>query len=358
MSISAADEVCPPPTEIVERCPICGSTRSETLLSTYDRQHHLPGWFAYVQCSACRFVWLSPRPVLDRLDFYYPDTDYYTYQAPTSTLDTLTRRGRLTSVRDGIRYSVLQWLGYDVPRLAAWQQTLQPIFVRLLYNQAVYGWGKRFPRFERNGRVLEVGCGNGVFLSYLKHHGWDVVGVDMSAKAAAIAKERFNIDIFAGRIENVTFEAESFDIVVMSHVIEHLPDPGGTLWRVARLLKPHGRLYVETPNYESFGRRCCGLYWFPWEAPRHLCLFAPESLRRVIENSGLTVATMGSNLFPIFRWEDTYRREEREKRTLEDRPRLRFSARPRAAMLTMVAWLNRVVNPLSGDILHCWAEKA
>jgi SAM-dependent methyltransferase len=80
-----------------------------------------------------------------------------------------------------------------------------------------------------------------------------------------------------------------FDAITFSHVIEHLPNPLDSLQRSLRLLKPGGRLVVVTPNGQSLGARYFGPDWVAWDPPRHLHVFTPRSLRRLLLGSGFRI---------------------------------------------------------------------
>jgi SAM-dependent methyltransferase len=223
---------------------------------------------------------------------------------------------------------------------------------------ATYGMPMRFPRFVPGARALDIGCGNGFYLSYLKRHGWEVEGVDISEAAAQMAKKTFQIPVHVGEFDSQNLPVRSYDWIHMSHVLEHLPNPVASLARVFALLKPGGGLYVETPNASSFSRRLCGPFWFAWDAPRHLHLFSPSTLRGALNRAGFIVDTMRSTVSPdIFIWEDTYRSEEKIGRFIAPRPALSKRAAPRAYALRALTRIAAIVRPLSGDTLACVAQR-
>jgi SAM-dependent methyltransferase len=348
-SLSAA-----PPTEEVKVCILCESDKSELLFSNFDRGYHLPGTFGITLCTNCRLIRLSPRPAVEHLGFYYPETEYYSYQSAGEA----AQRGRMISLRDFIRNSVLDSLGYPVPPLGRWQRFLQPFFIRFFYKPALYSYGQRFPAFVPNGKALDIGCGSGVFLNLLKRHGWQVRGIDFSATAAMRAKTDFDIDVFVGDVENAPFEDAAFDFIYLSHSIEHLPDPLSAMKRVAQLLKPTGQVFVETPNIESFSAKICREYWMPLETPRHLHLFSPATLTTLLRRAGLKVSRLRTTFFaPTLAWEDTYKREEKLGEKVEIRPQLRFAALPRAYFLKARARLGHLFAPENAEFIQCWAGK-
>jgi SAM-dependent methyltransferase len=307
-------------------------------------------------------VRLSPRPVLSYLSFYYPDKEYYSYQNP-GTVDLAHHPGLRGALMNAIRNSVIASKGYPVAGLAAWQRLLQPVFFRLFRNRLPYGYGWRFPDFRPGCCALEIGCGSGAFLGILKYHGWNVVGVELSATAAAVAKDRLGVNVFVGEVQDAPFPSDSFDYVHMSHVIEHVADPLVTLRAVRRLLKPDGVVYIETPNIKSFACKRLGRYWIAWDTPRHLCLFTPETLQRTATAAGLAVKTLRTTVKDDYLWAEIYRLEERTGKAIADRPRFPnlpdfglgvslirkvFQARARIAHFR---------TPLNGDFIHCWATR-
>jgi len=225
-------------------------------------------------------------------------------------------------------------------------------------NRALYGLSYCFPPYFPDGMALDVGCGNGAFLSYLKPHGWQVSGVDVSSQAAVVAKSEFDIDVFVGELNDAPFSYESFDFVHMSHVIEHMTEPIESLKRIAQLLKPGRVVYIETPNADSDGFKTMGKYWFPLESPRHVYLFSPKTLREAIHRAGLRTTGIWSTFFPgAFSWEDTYRREEKFGTLLPGRPTLRNTQIPRALTKFMASRIRHAFNAFNGDILHAWAMR-
>ena len=117
-------------------------------------------------------------------------------------------------------------------------------------------------KFKSQGKMLDVGCGPGIFLHEAKKMGFTVQGVDLSVWAKEHAKENFGIDVFQGMLKDAAFPDRSFDVVVMNDVIEHLEDPKSVLEEVGRLLKNDGVLYVSTPDIDSFWSRLLRAKWW------------------------------------------------------------------------------------------------
>ncbi len=340
--------------ELVPRCVLCGSARSELLCPvTRDRLHGLPGRFSLVRCLDCALVRLSPRPCAASLSRYYP-SDYYAYK-PCVGFDAPERP--LGKLRETLRLAVIAAShGYDrseLPGWAAWVPRRLPVWLR---HRARYGL-KGFPDAVPNGRALDIGCGNGWFLSRIARLGWEVEGVDISPEAAAIASEEYGVRVHVGALEELSIEDNSFDFIRMSHVIEHLFEPTQTLHRVASLLRPGGRLYIETPNIDSLAFRHTGSYWYQIDSPRHLWLFSPTTLAHALDQCGLSVSRMGACAVTSFPWEETYRREERAGYRFPNRPQLPATQLPRMlAIRTLTRTVARYA-PGLGDTIACWAQR-
>jgi len=146
-------------------------------------------------------------------------------------------------------------------------------------------------RFQTVGcRLLDIGCGRGFFLSEARKEGYEVSGIDISEPAVRHAKDVLKLDVRQGTLEGEHDWCEAFDIVVMLATIEHLPDPGCTLQRVANVLRPSGLLLIDTG---LAGDLCdtCGPGTTQWyEAPQHLWVFSRAGLETLLGRAGLSVA--------------------------------------------------------------------
>jgi SAM-dependent methyltransferase len=142
----------------------------------------------------------------------------------------------------------------------------------------------------RGSRVLDVGCGRGVILGPLADRGFEVHGVEISAEAARGVDPRARVRI-APRLADADYPDAYFDEVIVWHVLEHLPDPAGTLAEIARILRPGGRVIVAVPNFESAQARWMGSAWFHLDLPRHLYQFPASGLRTLLEGSGFDVVS-------------------------------------------------------------------
>jgi len=147
------------------------------------------------------------------------------------------------------------------------------------------------------GRFLEVGTGSGERLVQFADAGWDVVGQDIDPKAGHLARDR-GIEVHGCPVTDLVGREEPFDLIGLSHVLEHATDPAGMLRACATLLTPSGRICVISPNAQGLGRLLFGRWWFGLEQPRHLAIPTLDSLERLRVRLGLETehaATMATN---------------------------------------------------------------
>jgi SAM-dependent methyltransferase len=126
----------------------------------------------------------------------------------------------------------------------------------------------------------------------MAHRGWAVSGVEPDAAAAAEAAHAAGVpreSIFAGQAEDAEFADGSFDLITLTHVIEHLHDPLLVLRKARRWIAPGGRLVIWCPNIGSFESRLFGRLWFGLDVPRHLYHFTPATISRLLEQAGFSV---------------------------------------------------------------------
>lgn len=229
-------------------CNGCGATDNQLLFEGHDLLMDLPGQFRVVECSQCGLIRQNPHLSWESLKNYYPE-DYVPYtkliEKESSTVRRLDRR---------------------------------------------YGMWKRLriiERFQPGGRMLDVGCGTGVFLGEVQRSGhWELMGVEPSPQAAAYARETLGLPILAQRFEETELPAGHFDVLTMWNVLEHLDSPIEDLRHAYRILCPGGWLVLAIPNVDGIGAKLFKSYWMGWDQPRHLYLFPQIQLRRILEQIG------------------------------------------------------------------------
>jgi SAM-dependent methyltransferase len=159
-------------------------------------------------------------------------------------------------------------------------------------------------REDRQPRVLDVGCGRGYLLRDLALKGWSCAGIDIPGSPLPIDAVKLGLDCRTGDACSLPWPNDSFDLVVINHVLEHVRDPLAACLEANRVLREHGLLYVGVPNYGSFQRRLFGSHWFPLELPRHIYHFTATSLGLLLRRSGFIPRRWSTRSFRqgVFGW--------------------------------------------------------
>ncbi len=147
---------------------------------------------------------------------------------------------------------------------------------------------KSISGFKKCGKVLDVGCAAGFFLEVARDNGWDTCGVELSDYAASFARDTLKLDVKSGELEDAKFNSNSFDVVTLFDVIEHVRDPKRLLKEVNRVLKYDGLIVVTTPNIGSI---CARVFKdrFHLLDPLHLFYFSPKTISAILAKEGFRV---------------------------------------------------------------------
>ena len=141
-------------------------------------------------------------------------------------------------------------------------------------------------RRPQKGRLLDVGCADGLLVKTALARGWDAFGIDISNYAIDEARKTLGDRVRSGVVEDCPFPRDSFDAVFLSDTIEHVHDPTSILSHVADLLKDQGHLFIETPNVSWMVRKVLGRHWPMYRVPEHLVYFSPRNLEELLERKG------------------------------------------------------------------------
>jgi 2-polyprenyl-3-methyl-5-hydroxy-6-metoxy-1,4-benzoquinol methylase len=274
--------------ERVPLCPICASAGPVALEGCRDRLFERAGTWSYRRCIECSSLWIDPRPAAHVIPSLYPEA-YVTHasSAAAQAAATAPERWKLALKAGALSGA----FGYDDRTGPAVGRALGALAARSLPAFARrIGYAVRFVSSRPAGTLLDVGCGNGAFLAYMARLGWSVEGVEPDSRSADIAAER-GIRVMRCGVEEAPLEAGRYNAVTLMHVIEHLPSPRAALARIARSLKPGGRLVSFSPNPCGALARRFGECWYALEAPRHLVLPSAEAYRRMFTELGFRVKT-------------------------------------------------------------------
>ena len=238
--------------ETLSRCLLCDSEGIQAV----DPEYSL------CRCPACGYVFDNPRPTVEALVRFY------------------SKLGKYDS-----------WVDAEAPRNRLWKRRLRKLL-----------------KHAGRGNLLDVGTGIGQFLNVARPFFVNVTGTEVSQSGVSVAKEKYNLDIAHGELEECDLPRNSFDTVTLFHVLEHVPDPKKTIALCRDLLKPGGTLLVCVPNdvlawtskFKLIGKRL-GLGPFQKFSPKvgvpraftsreiHLSHFTPTVMTRSLEQGGLEV---------------------------------------------------------------------
>lgn len=242
-------------------CYLCGNSGEVLYNGLEDYLFGVPGKWSFKKCSNpnCGHIWLDPVPTRNDIGKAYQN--YYTHGQPGGAQYTLFAR--------------------------VVRSILHPVCIRLLrMRNERKKYKHMFLGQMPAGRLLEVGCGNGKRLVRMRALGWEVMGQEVDALAAKHASDICKIRVHLGPLETLPPNTEKFDVVIMSHVIEHVHDPVELLITCHHFLKENGLLVIMTPNAASFGHRKFGKFWRGLEPPRHLHLFTCDTLTQIVHAAG------------------------------------------------------------------------
>jgi len=156
-------------------------------------------------------------------------------------------------------------------------------------------WNKRIAELERlqesenlEKKVLEIGCGPGLFLKRLAAIGWNCTGVEFSEWAANYAKTQLGLEVISGNVFDLNAEDNTFDVVVMWDTIEHLRNPRNTLAEMHRILKPDGILQLTTGQVADLHEKLATGYSMWYVPPTHLYFYSGKSMKYLLDSIGFT----------------------------------------------------------------------
>jgi len=236
-------------------CAICGGELFRHALSCEG--------FSYVRCAKCGLVQMNPQPLEAEIRRRYDDRsgeEYLSYElANEESFLTLA----LLALKDA-RFDEIE--------------------TELLANSV--GVASNLP--AKPPRLLDIGCATGSLLAHLRERGWETTGVEVSGPQAEYGRRQRNLDVRNLPLEENRFLAASFNVVLASHLMEHLNAPAALVAEVCRILAPGGRFFVTTPNISGFQAR---LFRGRWRSAifDHLYLFSAKTLSRLLEEKGFVI---------------------------------------------------------------------
>jgi len=176
-----------------------------------------------------------------------------------------------------------QGLPPDYPDLefkeTEFSRTIKRIFLALEFGHL---------KKKKNLRLLEIGSGSGELAYYLKKMGHQVTCSDISKKSLNVIRKKYRLPIIYGSIDRAKLPANYFDGIIMRHVLEHIEDPVSCIKILHATLKDKGKIYLTTPNYESWARKFAAKKW-NWCLPNHRYFWTAASLALFLRQNGFKI---------------------------------------------------------------------
>ena len=215
-----------------------------------------------VECLTCTLRITSPFPSADTIGDYYNSKDYISHSDESKGLFDLIYKFVRLHMLDKKRKLIEKSSG------------------------------------NRNGKLLDIGCGAGHFLNAMKKTGWNVQGVDVSEKARELVSNSFNLDV-KSPLDWLNSD-EKYDVITCWHSLEHIHEPWIYLDKIRTHLNPDGVLVVALPNYNSTDAKRYGSSWAAYDTPRHLYHFTIESMEKIASLCGFSIQSMHRMNFDSF----------------------------------------------------------
>lgn len=200
-----------------------------------------------------------PQPTLDKLGSYYEFEDYISHTDGKRTLfEKMYHFIKRKAIRDKVKLI----------------NSYQPV----------------------KGRILDIGAGTGDFLLECKNQNWDILGIEPNDKAKGIALGK-GVK-FGDTIEKL--ESNSFDVITMWHVLEHVPDVEHQVSELKRLLKPSGTIIIAVPNFKSYDAKYYKEFWAAYDVPRHLWHFSKTAIEKLFDKQNMNLEDIKPMWFDSF----------------------------------------------------------
>ncbi|WP_044172490.1 class I SAM-dependent methyltransferase [Flectobacillus major] len=232
--------------EYIEECPVCKNTTTTHFITCKDHtvSHEA---FNIVACTACGFKFTNPRPNATEIGKYYQSEAYISHSN--------TSKGIVAKIYHQVRKITL----LDKVKL-----------INSLYHT--------------KGKLLDVGCGTGMFLNTAKEDGWQVNGIEPSDDARKLAEEITHTSIASEVL--TAFTNQKFNIITMWHVLEHVHLLNETIDWLFNKIENDGKVIIAVPNYQSYDASVYQESWAAYDVPRHLYHFSKDTIKQLFAAHG------------------------------------------------------------------------
>jgi len=245
----------------ITHCPICKTDSFNAFLTCKDYTVSKQS-FNIVSCNNCNFKFTNPRPEDEKLGEYYKSEDYISHSN--------TSKGIISKIYKSVRnYTLKKKL-------------------------------KLISKYVSRGTILDYGCGTGMFLKVCQDNGWKSFGMEPDGDARKIASE-MGLNTFSDKERIQTYiGSETFEIITLWHVLEHVTDLEETLNYFKEKLNQNGALIIAVPNYTSFDAKHYKEFWAAYDVPRHLYHYEIEAIQKLLSSFGFKLVETKPMKFDSF----------------------------------------------------------
>lgn len=273
-------------TQSVILCPVCNSEGETFLDNCPDRICHIPGNWSFKKCQECDSIWLDPFPQKDIIPTLYPDNYDVTHLKAEQPLKEPQKwiRKFIYAFKLGVIERNFNYHNLNHKTTCYWGFFLGKLFGFIPSINRRVGHSIKFLPYRSQGRLLEVGSGNGNFLWLMSQLGWQVEGIEPDPLAVQVANNN-GFNVYQSGIEEADLKPNSYDAIVLNHVIEHIPEPKQALEKLVDSLKEGGVLISISPNPVGLGSIVFGNKWNGLsDTPRHLILPSPKGYQKMLSD--------------------------------------------------------------------------
>ena len=327
------------------RCQICGSVMEIAYASIMDNVFCTEGKWDFYRCKnhRCRTVSIRPLPTRGVIENAY--NNYYTHINKTKIKSPIRQmydciKKAYVKLKYGYDTGVSKYLG----------------FIMYLFpeRKAAVDYELLTMRSVKNGRLLDIGCGNGNSVSFFQSIGWASIGIDSDSECVKLAISN-GINAKVGEMNQNLFENDTFEAVTMIHLIEHIQDPLPLLIECRKVLTGNGKIYILTPNIESFGHSFYKQSWRGLEPPRHLNIYTEESMDSLLKEAGFKKVKVKTLIAPQILYASQVIREN--KHCIKGYCKLSIFSEIFVKLLTIVEMILLLIDSRKGDAILAIAEK-
>ena len=218
-------------------CNLCGKKDDEFLFEKNG--------YRIVKCRNCGLVYVNPQPEENEIEIFY-QREYKERKYPSNR-----------KIKAKLREA------------------------RRLINSV-----ERIVKGKNDLELLDIGCGFGYLLKAGMNRGWKVTGIEVAGWMVEYARRKFEVKAEVEKFPGTMFEPDSFEVITLLEVLEHLPDPTLGLKEIYKILKEDGYLIIRVPNVESFPARKDKINWRGFVLPDHLYFFSFDTLKKICEKCG------------------------------------------------------------------------